>query len=79
MTAYKRYGNVVRRYTLFDTLSTTVDENSASGQAVLKVASTTGFAVGDVVEVDSAAATERELQAELNKLLAEPLDDELDK
>ncbi len=30
-------------------------------------------------EVDAAATTERELQSELNRLLSEPLDDELDR
>lgn len=44
------------RYTLFETLATTVDADSADGQKVLKVASTAGFAEGDVVEIDSAGA-----------------------
>lgn len=38
------------------TVSTTVDATSAAGQKVLNVASTTGFAVGDVVLVNSDGA-----------------------
>lgn len=55
MGSYERRGSV-HRYTLFSTLSTTVDATSAASQKVLNVAATTSFAVGDVVLIDPDAS-----------------------
>ena len=55
MGSYKRSGST-HKYTLFSTVSTTVDVNSAAGQKVLSVAATTGLAVGDTVLIDPTAA-----------------------
>jgi hypothetical protein len=55
MSSYQRRGSV-HRYTLFTTLSTTVDATSAASQKVLNVTATTSFAVGDVVLIDPDAS-----------------------
>lgn len=55
MGSYQRRGSV-HRYTLFTTLSTTVNGDSAASQKVLNVAATTNFAVGDYVLIDPDAS-----------------------